>query len=76
MQALGVVHDTPDRTLLSAPAGTGTGSGVQAPPVQSSASAVCAPELPLDEDPTAMHVVSDGHETLLRDPFPAGVGVG
>lgn len=76
MHSLDEAQETPDSALLSASAGTGTGSGVQAPPVQYKASAVCAPELPPDEDPTAMHAVADAHETSPRDPSPPGVGVG
>jgi hypothetical protein len=75
--SIGDEHETPFRTAFVAPAGSGTGWFTHVAPFCISAIATVEPELPTS-NPTAMHVVADGHETPLSSASltPAGLGVG
>src|ERR1700730_2292988 len=77
VQAVAVLHDTPFRKLLTAPAGLGVGWIFQLLPFQRSASVTRVPE-PLPESPTAVQAVAAVHDTPIRKlpVAPVGLGVG
>ena len=65
------MHDTPFRSTLVWPVGLGLGTTVHTVPFHCSVN----PRSPPPDVPTAMHVVGAVHETALRNPPPAGLGV-
>jgi hypothetical protein len=76
VQLAAAAHETPDRTLLLAPGGLGTGWIDHRIPFQRSASASVRAPLGLGWDqPTAIQLASAGQETPASWLPPGGLGV-